>query len=97
MNIEELKLILSTVQAAGQGAYTLAIVWFVVGFFKFLFGIGLVLVAIVFTERTVKYLIYTVSFGGKVLEALGSIEASAWLSKRSEVEYLDKIRKLSKE
>jgi hypothetical protein len=41
MNIEELKLILETLSAAGEGAYTLGLLWILKGYFSDLLGVGI--------------------------------------------------------
>jgi hypothetical protein len=38
MNIEQLKLILDTVNSAGEGAYTLGVLWLIQPYFTFLVG-----------------------------------------------------------
>ena len=94
MNIDELKLILTTVQAAGQGAYTLAILWFATEMLKYLVGMGILAASVVLTSRIILHAINLNQFGGKVLAILGSCDKAEYLSFEQTRKFLDQVRRM---
>ena len=72
MDIEQLKLILEMVGAAGDGAKDLALLWFVLAFLQSAVGYAIWTALLVMAYRVVMMLIDHLSFGNEIVCALGS-------------------------
>ena len=64
--MEELKLILETIQTMGKDAQALAIIYFSYTLVKFILGLGVVVFALTLISKIIKKAIDTVSFGSEI-------------------------------
>ena len=89
MNIEELKLILETLNAAGSGAARIAVLWMLLGFAKSLVSPAVTCVLGVLVLRIGRDFLDKFSFIVQVAHALGTITP---LTARERRECLDRIK-----
>lgn len=71
MDIEQLKLILEMVQAAGEGAFIIAIIYFVYALLKFLLAIGLGFTILFCVVKLLKKVIEGHTFSWKIADLFG--------------------------
>jgi hypothetical protein len=71
MNIEELKLVLETVQGLGESAYWVAVMIIAKGYFDSVLTITTVVVVILFINKTIRYIIGRFSFGEQIKAIMG--------------------------
>ena len=71
MDIEQLRLVLEAASAAGQGAYTLAIMWIAKDFLQFIIAMGLIVALIWCAYKLFSRLIAKHEFETDVMNALG--------------------------
>jgi len=71
MNIDGLKLILETIQAAGEGAYSIALFYFGYQLIKFILTGGLVFFGLLSAGKLIKEAIISNSFKWKIADLFG--------------------------
>lgn len=65
MDIEQLKMILETLSAAGEGAFALSVLWLLQGYFSTLISFGMVIIVVSGCIRFTKMIIRHLSFSGR--------------------------------
>ena len=71
MDIEQFKIIMEAIRAAGDGAFTIAIIYFAVNILKYIIGCGMGILIIYLITKLIKYAIRTHSLSQNIADILG--------------------------
>ena len=82
--MEELKLIMATIQTMGKDAQILAVIYFGYQLVKFVLGMGTVIFAIIVIAKIIKKAINDNSFGSQVGKLFG-VDYNLYGSQKSEI------------